>query len=383
MSMFRLISQWWDDLRQWVQRPGLSTAILQVAKAVIATSAAWAVSVYILQSSMPFLAPWTALLTVHATVYRSLSHGVQSTVATAIGVGLSFLVGNYLGVSLWTFSLALLVGLIGAQITWIRDEGVMIATTAIFVLSDVYSGQDPLLVDRIVEVGVGVVIGIVVNVLVLPPLRDRQAARYVDSINQRMGGILINMADELSDSWDSDNAEEWYEESQSITEELNDAWETVRFARESERGNPRRLVYRARQGQLGMPGRSSPSEQSDQQDQQKQATYEEILSRVSEGISHLRNLTRTLRDASYSEGAWDDEFRQRWVQIIRDAGERISDPEAEVESLYDRLTDLSYQMSNNDDLPSKNWPLYGALITSVQHVVLVVDDVASAQHARA
>lgn len=135
---------------------------------------------------MPFLAPWTALLTVHATVYRSFSRGLQSTVSSGLGVLLSCLIGAFLGVELWTFALALLallVGLVASRLWRIRDEGVAIATTAIFVLGSGFGERAPLLVERLTEVGVGVVFGVVVNVLVIPPLRDTKAARYVDRIN--------------------------------------------------------------------------------------------------------------------------------------------------------------------------------------------------------
>lgn len=155
-------------LRQWVQSPENSTSLLQVTKTVVAATAAWALSVYVLQSEMPFLAPWTALLTVHATVYRSFSHGAQTTVSSAAGVGLSFVVGHFLGVSVWTFALALLVGMVVSRFRWIRDEGTAIATTAIFVLGNDYSSQEPLLMDRIIEVCVGVGRGIAVNLLILP-----------------------------------------------------------------------------------------------------------------------------------------------------------------------------------------------------------------------
>ena len=119
-----------DRSRHGIRGPAFASAAVQTVKSVIAATVAWWVSASLLQTQMPFLAPWTALLTVHATVYRSLSHGVQTSIASALGVGLSFIIGNYLGVSVWTYALALLVGLIAARIQWIRDEGVAIATTA-------------------------------------------------------------------------------------------------------------------------------------------------------------------------------------------------------------------------------------------------------------
>ena len=349
--------------------PEVVTDLLQIAKGVIAGTTAWWLSMYILDSQLPFLAPWTALLTVHATVHRSLSRGMQTTVASTVGVLLSFMIGAWLGVSVWTFALALLVGLLGARITWIRDEGVAIATTAIFVLGSGFDGQQPLLLDRIIEVALGVIVGVVVNLAVIPPLRHRQASRYVDSINRRMGDVLRDMADEFASSWDTDRAEAWFQETQSMSEELDSAWRTVRFARESEKMNPRtRLTVPSRT-------RRGPSPAAD-------ASYEEILARVDEGISHLRHLARTLRDATYDDGEWDSTFRERWVEIVRDAGRAIADPDTEVEPIHDRLTALAADVSEDGRLPRKSWPLYGSLIASMRHIAVIVDDVASAREAR-
>lgn len=349
--------------------PEALTDLLQVAKGVIAGTLAWWLSKDVLDSQLPFLAPWTALLTVHATVHRSLSRGVQSTIASSVGVLVSFAIGALLGVSVWTFALALLVGLLGARITWIKDEGVAIATTAIFVLGSGFGDQQPLLLDRIVEVALGVAVGVAVNLLVIPPLRHQQASRYVDSINRRMGDVLRDMADEFASSWDTDRAEAWFQETQSMSEELDSAWRTVRFARESEKMNPRtRLTVPSRT-------RRGPSPAAD-------ASYEEILARVDEGISHLRHLARTLREATYDDGEWDSTFRERWVEIVRDAGRAIADPDTEVEPIHDRLTALAADVSEDGRLPRRSWPLYGSLIASMRHIAVIVDDVASAREAR-
>lgn len=353
-------------------RPDFITDLLQVLKTVVAGTAAWWFAITVLESPLPFLAPWTALLTVHATVHRSFSHGVQTTVASAVGVAISFLIGNYLGVNMLTFALALFIGVAAARIRWIKDEGIAIATTAIFVLGSGFAEQEPFLDERLLEVGVGVATGIAVNLLIAPPLRDLQAARHIDRVNQRMGELLTEMADEFSTSWETDQAESWFKETESIRAELDSAWSVVRFARESRRHNPR--------GLLTLPGSAR------QRDRRKQhaerASYEEILARTDEGISHLRLLARTLREASYAEGPWDERFREQWVSIVRDTGEAIADPDAPVEPLNDRLLQLASDMADDGQLPRTFWPTYGSLITSLRHIVVIVDDVASAREAR-
>lgn len=353
-----------------VRGPEFVNDLLQILKCTVAATAAWWFAVNVLESEMPFLAPWAALLTVHATVYRSLSSGIQTTASSGLGVLLSFLIGNYLGVGLWTFALALLVGMLASRLTWIRDEGVAIATTAIFVLGSNFEEQESLLTDRLVEVLVGVAFGAVVNLLIIPPLRDRQAASYVDSINRRMGTVLDEMAEEFSRSWDTDRAEDWFQQAAEMEDAVLLAWRSVRFARESSRANPRRLLQaRTREAQRSDGGG-------------RKIDYVDILQRVDEGVTHLKHLNRTLRDATYSEGDWDTRFREQWARIVRDAGQVVADPDAQVEPVKDRLDALASRMSQEEQMPDDAWPLYGSLIMGMRHIAMVVDDVASARAAR-
>ena len=154
-----------------LKQPETTSDLLLAVKAVIAATAAWAISVGVLGTDVAFMAPWTALLTVHATVHRSLSRGAQTTISSAVGMGLAFVVMHFLGVNIWTFALALFIGLMGARLSWIRDEGVAIATTAIFI----FTADDPMFADRFIELILGVCVGILVNMLVVPPLKDQQA----------------------------------------------------------------------------------------------------------------------------------------------------------------------------------------------------------------
>lgn len=165
-------------------------------------------------------------------------------------------------------------------------------------------------------------VGIVVNMLVLPPLRDRQAARYVDSINRRMGAVLVDMAEEFSETWGMERADAWMEETESMSDELNSAWRMVKLARESRRENPRRLLRRKFY------------------DKDHDIDYDQVLSHIDEGISHLRNLTRTMREATWAINSWDEQFREGWVRITCELGEAIADPDGDVAAQHERLDDL-------------------------------------------
>lgn len=335
-----------------LKKPETVSDLLLAIKAVIAATAAWAISIGVLDSDVAFLAPWTALLTVHATVHRSLSRGAQTIVATMVGMGMASLIMYFWEVNIWTFALAMFVGLMGARLSWIRDEGVAIATTAIFI----FTAEDPMFGDRVLELFVGVGTGILVNMLVLPPLRDKQAGRYVDSLNRRMGAVLVDMADEFAEEWDMDQADEWIEETHSMNDELNSAWQMVRLARESRRENPRRLLQRKIR------------------DEDDDIDYEEVLSRIDEAISHLRNMTRTIREATWAVGDWDQRFREGWVDVAHNLGEAIADPDGDVTAQRQRLNELVSKTSSEADLPQIQWPLYGSMLSTLDHLGRLFDD---------
>src|SRR5690625_3505465 len=252
------------------------------------------------------------------------------------------------------------VGLVGARLSWIRDDSAAIATTAIFI----FTAKEPLFADRFVELILGVAIGIIVNMLVIPPLKDQQARRYVDSINQRMGAVLTDMAEEFSHSWDVDCAQAWLDETESMRSELNAAWQMVRLARESQRQNPRRLLTRR--------GLSPGADELD---------YEDVLSRIDEGISHLRNMTRTMREATWALSSWDQRFREGWVVLARDLGEAIADPDGDVAAQGPQLEQLISNMSASEDLPKLEWPAYGAMLSNLRHIINIFSDVTSTREA--
>ena len=350
-----------------VRRPEFQTGMIQVIKTIFATTLAWWISVNFLNTSFPFLAPWTALLTIQATAYRTLSRGVQSTIASVLGIVVTFVVGEYLGVTVWTYALALLIGLAIARIRWIREEGITVATTAIFLLSDGFTEQSRDFGERMLEILMGILIGVVVNLLVMPPLRDRQASNYIDNITRQMGDVLEGMGTEISSSWDTERAEEWISQIETVDSELNSAWSTVRFARESRRVNPRSRIHLHKENHVPTPV-DAPD-------------WEDLLDQAKDGVSHLRSITHILHGATYADGSWDERFRTQWAAIARDTGQAITDPDMEMNSdqLREQLDNLAHAMSEDRDLPRKLWPVYGSLITALRHIVGLVDGVRAAR----
>jgi Aromatic acid exporter family member 1 len=340
--------------------PVVQADLLLVLKAAGAAVVAWLLAVQVFDLSQPFLAPWSALLTVHATVYRSVSRGAQQVGSTVLGVLLSFVLAELLGINGLTLFLAMLAALLLARVWPLRDEGMTVATTALFVLTTGYGQQEQMLGDRILATVLGIGVGVLVNLLVLPPLNNRSAAQHVDIIDDRLGRLLCGMAEAVRRS-DSDEAvTDWIDQTRRLDRELDHAWESVGFARESTRLNPRRRATVMQRGEL---------------------SYEEVLYRLEDGIAETRSMARTIRESTFAEHAWDRRFREPWVELLDAVGQRVRSPEADVSSLRERIDALTRDLSVGE-LAGTHWPLYGALLTNLRNIVDVVDDVATTQHVR-
>ena len=123
----------------------------QLVKTVAAAVIAWVLASHVFGIAQPFLAPWAALLTVNATVYRTFARGVQQVGATVLGVLLAFAVGNVLGVSAWSLGLMLLVAMLAGSARGLRDESTTAAATALVVLLTGYSANDQILGARLLD----------------------------------------------------------------------------------------------------------------------------------------------------------------------------------------------------------------------------------------
>src|SRR5690349_1256155 len=223
-------------LRRRLSDPVLWASGSQLGKTVLAAVVAWVLAVHVLHIAQPFLAPWAALLTVQATVFGSLKRGLQQAAASVIGVLLAFAAGRALGVGAVSVGLVVLAGLLAGSLRGLRSETTTAAATALVVLAAGYSGDGGMLFARLTDTGVGIAVGLLVNLLVWPPLRDRSAARRIDAIDDHIGELLADMASDLGGG--RIQAGDWIARTNDLDGELDEAWRGLGQARESARLNP-------------------------------------------------------------------------------------------------------------------------------------------------
>src|ERR1700754_1547659 len=119
------------SLRTRLRDPLTWTSAVQLIKTVIAAVIAWTLAVHVFDIAQPFLAPWAALLTVHATVYGSLKFGAEQIAATVIGVLVSFAAGHLFGVNALSLGVVVFAGLLAGSVRGLRTQSTTAAATAL------------------------------------------------------------------------------------------------------------------------------------------------------------------------------------------------------------------------------------------------------------
>ena len=336
--------------------PVFWTDVTQLFKTVLAAVAAWVVATAVLDLQQPFLAPWSALLVVHATVYRTFSQGLRQVSAAVLGVLLAWAVGNALGLDTVSVAVAMAVGLAVGALGWFAGQETAVAATALVVLTTGFSDNDNVLLMRLADTAIGIGVGLLVNLLVWPPLRRRTAISAMDAIDDRIGGLLVDMAAGLRRGCDADDVAAWVDQTRDLDEALDRAWSLVRQAQESARMNPRRSARELRDPR----------------------SWFSLLRRMEQALAETRSMARTLGLSLAESRDWEASFRDPWLAALDDAGRAISEAEdAPLREVHTRLRALTEELGGQTPLPAL-WPEYGGLIVNLRNIVDAMDEVAAA-----
>lgn len=344
----RRLGSWWRALRR--PDPLLVVDLLQTFKAALAGTLAWVLATDVLGLEQPFLAPWAAILVVHATVYRTVSRGTQQVAATFIGVVLAWACGRLLGDGALGMGVGLLAAFLLGRIRWVRDEATTIVTTTLIVLATNEFFRIGDLGDRLFDTCVGIGVGLLVNLIVFPPLRDQAAWSRADELPGDVAEVLEDMST-IGADLAAEDAEPWVARLQRIDERIDEAWNLLDEARESSRFNPR------------------PSKPAGLEHLRRTLHLMEQV--VADSLSMARTVATSAEDASW----WDDRFREAWTGLLAGTAaavthhddQRLRHVRADITALADELS--------TDALPGSSWHEYGGLLVNLRNVVTALCEV--------
>jgi len=231
--------------------PGLRTA-----KTTLAAVLAYLVAGFLHTSDQPVLASLTALLVVQLTLYRTMRHGIDRVISVVAGVLVAYGVGSLTGLTWWSLGLVVALSIVAGRMLRLGPFLLEAPISAMLVLAAAGLGtrdgiSDPgaalVATGRVLETVLGAVIGVIVNLVIAPPLYIRPAGDAVDELVSRMSAFSRELATALRGDWNRDRAAAFLDRARDLGAEVARADRQLDRTEESARLNPRgRLAREAR-----------------------------------------------------------------------------------------------------------------------------------------
>jgi len=227
---------------EWAHDVAEQPRLLLAVKAAVAAAIAWYLAPLIpfAADEYSYYAPLGVLVSMYPTLARSARSGALALLGLAIGIG----VGVCGLLLVWAdlpgiFAVALVVGA-GVMLGGVRALGAgrdWIAMAGLFTLLLGGARIEEFSVSYIVTMAFGVVVGVVVNLVVFPPLYLRRASDRLSALRAATAGQLREIAAGIVDGEPSgDDVERGLREMSEIAAAVADE---VREADESRAANPR------------------------------------------------------------------------------------------------------------------------------------------------
>ncbi|WP_298585704.1 aromatic acid exporter family protein [uncultured Kocuria sp.] len=253
--------------------------ILLALKTSLAVALSWVVAQRMpgVIDDYPYYAPLGAISAMYPTVLGSVRAGLQTVAGIALGIMLAagvLLVGDP---NLVTVSVAVGLGVLLAGVRQLGAGAEYVPVGALFVL--IVGGQDAegFSAGFLVQMSVGVAIGLLVNVTVIPPLDFRTARLQLDRLQNVVVDYLEDVAGELAEPGTT-GGRDWRQRNHALVRITGEVREAVDESARSARGNPRMMLRRRRR----------PADSTD-------PGYDSLL-KLENVIFHLRGFTDAVRE---------------------------------------------------------------------------------------
>ncbi|MBW1602957.1 hypothetical protein JJV70_12740 [Streptomyces sp. JJ66] len=240
--------------RQWLTRAGSQGherhTLALIGKSTLAATVAWVIAHDVLAAQSPAFAPFSAVLIMQVTVYQSLLQALRYVGAVVVGVGLQGVLGFLAGPHLLTFVLVAVAALLIGRWRPLGSQGSQVATAAFFAYSIyVAAGSESerwtQLGHIIVLVLIGCGVGVLVNTLILPPMRYRSAEHGIHTLAHSLCNLIGDMYPALREGkLDEERTRHWRQRASQLGSIVQQAQSAVHTAWESTFYNPRRFLRR-------------------------------------------------------------------------------------------------------------------------------------------
>ncbi|MET9464710.1 aromatic acid exporter family protein [Streptomyces sp. NPDC006544] len=295
--------------------------LLLGAKTVVAAMVAWTLARYVLPPAVATFAPYTAMVALQATVYRSLRDCAQYALAMAVGATLAAALAAGAGIHSWTFGLLTLAALWIGRVRRLGRQGTQVAIVGFFAFS---SGQGR--IDYIghlaASVAIGAVCGLAAHLVLAPARHARHRQTAAAGLYAEVGERIRALADafEAADP-DGDRVRQWRHDWRRLSRACDTLHRNIEAEEENGVLNPRRSFEGA--------ARALPRTR-------------ESVTVAQRSLDHLRSITRTLDHAVESREIEDlpPSFRRGFASVLRTSAAAMEEIGQAVHTDDDRLAHL-------------------------------------------
>ncbi|MFB7463574.1 aromatic acid exporter family protein [Streptomyces sp. NPDC056224] len=223
-------------LRQFVQRrqePAVTQALRSTAAAVVS----YVVALQLSSEPAPLTAPLTALLVVQVTLYTTLTTGVRRVNSVVAGVVIAIGFSALVGLTWWSLGLIILASLVIGRVVKAGEFVPEVAISAMLVLGVTRVADTAW--DRVLETLIGAAVGLLFNVLFVPPVWVQPASDAITDLAARMRTLLQHIGGELGGSTTVAEAAARLHEARRLDNDITQVDAALRQAEDSLRLNPR------------------------------------------------------------------------------------------------------------------------------------------------
>lgn len=218
--------------------------LLQVTKSAIATVLAWFVAELVLPGTLPVFAAIAALLVVQPSVNQSVGRALERSFGVIAGVVIAFGIGILFGQDSVIVLAAIVVAIfVGWALRLTPGSANQIPISVMLVLTIGAATPDYALA-RIIETLIGAAIGLIVNILVVPPVLLAPAHAAVTALGTEIAATFERLADALRTPKTDVQLQEILLTARLLRPMQAKAQESLKAADESLAFNPRQQRYR-------------------------------------------------------------------------------------------------------------------------------------------
>lgn len=212
-------------------------AVVQTVRSTAAATISYVVALQLSSEPAPLTAPLTALLVVQVTLYSTLTTGIRRVNSVVVGVLIAIGFSALVGLTWWSLGLIILASLVVGRLVRVDEFVPEVAISAMLVLGVTQVGGAAW--DRVLETLIGAVVGLLFNVVFVPPVWVGPAGDSIEDLARRMRRLLLHIGEELSGPTPVERAAARLHEARRLDNNIAEVDGALRQAEDSLRLNPR------------------------------------------------------------------------------------------------------------------------------------------------